>query len=146
MITFKVKRSGLDIHAFAENLDGRLIQPLTEHLADMAEQLMREKAPVRTGMLKASIRKEVRIGEAAVGTAVRYALFVEAGTKPHEIHPIHARALRFEFMGRIAFAARVSHPGTRPQWFIRETANQVVQELPDLYEQVFKEAIKNGVV
>ncbi|MEM0010793.1 MAG: HK97 gp10 family phage protein [Candidatus Bathyarchaeia archaeon] len=142
MITVKVERSGLDIHVFAENIDRRLIQPLIERLADRAEQLMRGKAPVRTGTLRASITKRVGDKEAEVGPTVPYAVYVEFGARPHEIQPVHARALRFEAAGRVVFAMRVQHPGTRPQPFIRETVDQVLTEIPGIYEQLFKEAVE----
>lgn len=142
MITVKVERSGFNLNIFAENFGKRLIQPLINQLANEVEKTMREKTPTRTGALRASITKEVRDREAVIGPTVHYALFVEAGIRPHEIRPVHAKALRFEMSGRIIFAARVYHPGARPQPFIRETIDQIALELPAVYEQVFKEAIK----
>lgn len=111
-------------------------------LADRAEQIMREKAPARTGALRASIQKEVGEKEAVIGPTVPYAVYVEFGTRPHEIRPVHARALRFEAAGEVVFAARVQHPGTRPQPFIRETADQISREIPEVYESIFKEAVE----
>lgn len=146
MIRISVEHSGLDIHVFARNIDKRLIQPLVERLASRAEQIMREKAPVRTGVLRASIMKEVMDGGAVIRPTVPYAVYAETGTSPHEIQPVHAKALRFEVAGRLVFATRVQHPGSRPQPFIRETVDQVVQEMTGLYEQVFREAIENDMV
>lgn len=146
MIKISVEHSGLDIQVFAENLDEKLIRPLIERLADRAEKLMREKAPARTGVLRASVTKEVREKEAVVGPTAPYAVYVLKGTRPHEIHPVYTKALRFEVAGRVVFAMRVQHPGTRPQPFIRETADQIVSELPGIYESVFMEALKSDLV
>lgn len=46
------------------------------------------------------------------------AVFVIHGTRPHVILPRRARALRFTASGRVVFAARVNHPGTRPNPFL----------------------------
>ncbi|MFJ2882483.1 hypothetical protein [Streptomyces sp. NPDC087272] len=47
--------------------------------------------------------------------ATRYVL---DGTRPHVIRPRRARALRFQSGGGVVFAARVTHPGTRPNNFL----------------------------
>lgn len=44
--------------------------------------------------------------------------FVLDGTKPHVIRPRRASALRFELGGRVVFAKRVNHPGTRANNFL----------------------------
>jgi hypothetical protein len=46
------------------------------------------------------------------------AVFVAHGTPPHVIRPRRARALRFTASGRVVFATRVNHPGTRPNPFL----------------------------
>lgn len=48
-----------------------------------------------------------------------YSGFVELGTRPHEIRPRDARALRWVNASGIHFASRVWHPGTTPQPFLR---------------------------
>ncbi len=48
-----------------------------------------------------------------------YSAFVELGTRPHEIRPVDARALRWVDASGIHFSRRVWHPGTRPQPFLR---------------------------
>lgn len=60
----------------------------------------------------------------------KYGLYVEKGTRPHEIVARNAPALVFywEKLGRWVSFRRVWHPGTRPYWFLR-TANQSAYEL-----------------
>ena len=136
MIEVEVKREGLNIELLGR-LFGRVVERFIERLADRTEEVMREKAPERTGRLKKSIRKSVRPNRAVVGPSVPYAVYVEYGTRPHEIRSVHARALRFEVEGRIVFATRVLHPGTRPQPFVRETAEQIREEAAEVFRDVF---------
>ena len=136
MITVEVMREGLNIELLGRLFD-RIIERFIERLASHAEEVMRGKAPERTGRLKKSIRKSVRPNRAVVGPSIPYAVYVEYGTRPHEIRPVRARALRFEVEGRIVFAARVWHPGTRPQPFIRETAEQIREEVSEVFRDVF---------
>lgn len=49
----------------------------------------------------------------------KYASFVEEGTKPHDIRPVKAKALRWEDEGGgVHFAHLVHHPGGKPYPFM----------------------------
>ena len=50
--------------------------------------------------------------------------YVIHGTRPHVIVPRRGRALRFQAGGRTVFAARVNHPGNRPNNFLAEAVSQ----------------------
>jgi len=110
-----------------------------DRLADRLAEEMRERAPVRTGRLRDSIRV-VRIGQVRfVGPTVSYAPYVEFGTRPHIIRPRRARALRFEVEGRTVFAMYARHPGFRGRFFVRESLEAVMREIPDLFAlEVFR--------
>jgi len=104
-----------------------------DRVADRLAEEMRERAPVRTGRLRDSI-KVVRIGQVRfVGPTVPYAPYVEFGTRPHIIRPRRARALRFEMEGRTVFAMYVRHPGFRGRFFVRRSIKAVMREIPDLF-------------
>lgn len=45
-------------------------------------------------------------------------LYVVNGTRPHQIRPVRAKALRFTVGGRVVFARLVNHPGTKPNDFL----------------------------
>lgn len=45
-------------------------------------------------------------------------LFVINGTKPHQIRPRRAKALRFSVGGATVYALVVNHPGTKPNDFL----------------------------
>lgn len=87
----------------------------------------------RTGRLRRSILRgpitgsfdsgSLTIDLLAGGTGgVSYALAVHEGTKPHDIHARHRKALRWVSGGGFIFARSVRHPGTRPRPFMREAA------------------------
>src|SRR5574343_128132 len=76
---------------------------------------------VRSGALRRSIQQEVdRIGTAIWGKVfssgdVKYAGIHEFGghTPPHIIEPKKADAVRFVIGGKVIFAKRVNHPGSK---------------------------------
>lgn len=85
----------------------------------------RAQAGVQTGMLKASIRtmehSRAPYGQMMkIGADVRHALWHHEGTRPHVIVPQRARILRFAKNGRVVFAHKVMHPGTRPNRYLSD--------------------------
>jgi hypothetical protein len=76
----------------------------------------------RTGATVAGIQGYVTVATQAevVGVLESTAdtsVFLNDGTRPHEIVPRSAKALRFETDGKVVFAARAQHPGTAPDPF-----------------------------
>jgi hypothetical protein len=76
----------------------------------------------RTGATEAGIQEHVVTASPAevVGvleSTAETSVFLNDGTRPHEIVPRNAKALRFETDGRVVFAARAQHPGTQPDPF-----------------------------
>ncbi|MCZ2439653.1 MAG: hypothetical protein LC119_05695 [Burkholderiales bacterium] len=53
-----------------------------------------------------------------LSNARRVATFLEYGTKPHIIRARRKQFLRFTVRGRVVFARRVRHPGTKPYRFL----------------------------
>ncbi|RLI09368.1 hypothetical protein DRO32_00780, partial [Candidatus Bathyarchaeota archaeon] len=115
----------LDLVRGISDLAGSLV----EELASKAEELVRERAPRRSGALARSVGSEVRGSRALVGVRARYAPFLEWGTRPHEIRPRSARALRFPMGGRLVFARRVLHPGIKPRFFVLSALEALRDEL-----------------
>ncbi len=54
--------------------------------------------------------------------------WITDGTDPHIIEPVTAKALRFTSGGTVVFAARVQHPGTKPDDFLLRAIREVAQE------------------
>lgn len=48
------------------------------------------------------------------------------GTRPHQIRPVRAQALRFTTGGRIVFAKLVNHPGTQPNDFLGKALREAL--------------------
>lgn len=82
-----------------------------------------EETPVRSGELQRANRVVRRSAPGSVQIEYfnnqDYAGFVIGGTKPHEILPLHVRALHFQSDRGEVFAARVMHPGTKPNPYHR---------------------------
>jgi hypothetical protein len=138
----EVQQRGLDIRILGGKIAGEILPGLVKRVAEYAYTLMSAKAPVRSGRLLGSVRKDVRGLEATIGPTVPYGIYVEYGTAPHEIRPVYASVLRFETESGIVFTPIVHHPGTRAQPFIRETAEATRQKLPELWNEIAREEIK----
>lgn len=79
----------------------------------------------RTGQLRAGIkarRFRTTLGSVTweILSPALYSKFVEEGTRPHDIRPVNAQALRFVIGGRLVFASVVHHPGGRPYPFMSQ--------------------------
>ncbi len=65
------------------------------------------------------------------------AAFLEYGTRPHIIVPVHAKALHWIGLDLMDhFALKVRHPGTRPLGIVRTTAEEVRERLDDIVKKL----------
>lgn len=55
------------------------------------------------------------------------ALIHHNGSRAHEIRPRRAKVLRFVQNGRVRYAHRVWHPGTRPNRYLTDNMIKVIQ-------------------
>lgn len=75
-----------------------------------------------------------------------YALWVEAGTKPHEIRVRNARFLVFFWpkVGHVVHFKKVNHPGTKPRFFMSNARSygerSLLDDTEDYVERAFREA------
>lgn len=94
-----------------------LIQSSNQILAEMEVRV-----PVKTGNLRGSLGIKVLSDRVVIGpdtTQAPYAPYVEFGTQPHEIKPKKAGGvLAFKMNGKMVFARKVNHPGTRAQPYV----------------------------
>lgn len=109
-----------------QNASRRELEIASRQVVNRAKVL----APVDTGRLRASIRVESRRtftfrSVFTVGSDVEYAAMVNDGTRPHQIRPRNAKALRFRVGGRIVYAKVVNHPGTRARPFLDRALREV---------------------
>jgi hypothetical protein len=110
------------------------IKPNPEFMRTLALHAVAEQkklSPVKTG----NLRRTIGIGSVTatlvetIATA-NYALFVELGTRAHDIVPRFKKALRFKPKNApgVVYAKRVRHPGTRPQPFMLPGAQNAVRK------------------
>lgn len=92
--------------------------------------LAMRQAKKKTGRLAGSMTSNVSVSyrgiQVKVGSDVKHALMHHQGTRPHVITPKRARALRFMQRGRIRYAKRVYHPGTRANRYLTDNLPKVV--------------------
>lgn len=126
--------------SLSEGLGGA-VELIVRKAAERAEALLSERAPRRTGRMIESVGSVVHGRTAIVGLRAHYARFLELGTRPHEIRPRRAKALRFPLGGRIVFASRVEHPGIRPRRFVRAVAEELVERMGSIFEEAMEHVI-----
>lgn len=94
------------------------------------KSLAMKQAHKKTGKLAASMTTSLSVDfkglQVTVGSNVKHALMHHEGTKPHIIKPRRARTLRFVQRGKIRYAQRVFHPGSRPNRYLTDNLPKVV--------------------
>ncbi|MFD4596723.1 hypothetical protein ACFWPQ_01695 [Streptomyces sp. NPDC058464] len=117
-------RSGVRIDPSArEHVDAAINEWLENTIGDAILGDARNYVPKRSGRLLESLRREVHDKVLRVGSLdCNYATDVEMGTSPHVILPRNKKALYWPDADHPV--ARVNHPGTRPQPFLRTALYQ----------------------
>lgn len=96
----------------------------------LLRQYARAQVGKKTGRLMRKITSQVKLDArglyALVGSNDPISLLHHEGSKPHEIRPRRARALKFVHRGRIRYAHRVYHPGTKPNRYLTDNLRRVV--------------------
>lgn len=113
------------------------IEEIKNKTAMYMEAQAKLKAPVKTGMLRASIHGGVEGNYIYVASATPYDVYVEYGSTPHEIKPKRRKALAFKKDGKEVIVKKVRHPGARPQPFLRPAANEGKAKLIELLTREF---------
>ena len=119
------------------------ITPNAALMRTIALSAVREQkilVPRKTGNLGRSIHLgAVTPSRAETIASASYAAYVETGTRPHVIRPKNRKALRWAASGdarlsgsprsggRVRFAKRVNHPGTRAKPFMVPGAKKAVE-------------------
>lgn len=116
----------------------------------------KKRVPRKTGHLARNIiRGRVSSQHAIVEARTPYAATVEFGSKPHVIEPKKARMLawpesggdrrlsgraRSKVKGRMIFAKKVHHPGTKPQPYLIPAAKDAVHKALDSIVRAWNDA------
>jgi hypothetical protein len=127
----------LTVNAAAANRAG--IKAAKLKVTDVTRQVLNRAdvlTPVDTGNLRRNNHMRVKTRRSQVTGEVynptKYADWVHNGTRPHVIQPKKKRlfrkrkkALRFEVAGEVVFAAKVNHPGTPGQPWLRQAMEEI---------------------
>lgn len=99
----------------------------------------RSTAPSRTGRGRSSIHAAEVTSTRAVVRGAYWLIFIDRGTKPHDIEPkgvtgsgrggkSTTRFLKFDYKGKTVFARRVHRRRMRRRPFLSQAANQAFRE------------------
>ncbi len=126
-VSIEINRTELD--HMLNNPRGSLGRELHRQGAQIT-QMARAQVGKDTGRLMRSISYRVtRSGPGQtleVSATARNALVHHEGSRPHYIMPNSQRVLRFKTGGRVVYAQRVLHPGTRPNRYLTDPMRRVV--------------------
>lgn len=103
------------------------------------EQRARDNAPVDTGELRDSISHHVDGTTLTIRVGKEYGMYQEFGTasrgewpgQPYTILPKKGKYLKFKVNGKWVFAKKVTHPGVKPQPFLRPAVMETLGDLLD---------------
>lgn len=85
-----------------------------------AKAVIRATTKRHTGQLEdLTVATRVSLTSAKFTSAAKYAIFIDAGTRPHLIQARRAKFLRFQMGGATLFRRAVRHPGTAPRPFVQ---------------------------
>lgn len=155
----QVRCRGLLLSAFTrgETIDpGAFLAYFRHEGSPIAVKATQDEAPKRDWKLHDSIESRPTPKGFSVIATAPHTPFVVLGTKPHEIRPVHAKALRFfpsatgliEHTGggplrmlqatalQPVFAKRVMHPGTKPNPFFKRAKDKVKDTLEQLAKDI----------
>lgn len=147
MAKINVKIQGLD--GFIEGLKkapeftiNEMNKAVTHSISILQNQTIKE-APVNKEASGGNLRQSVHSSmetkiRGAVSVDAKYGLFVEMGTKPHEIRPVNKKGLANVRQGKF-FGKLVRHPGTRANPFLERAIDRVTPNVLNF----FKVAINN---
>ena len=122
--------SRVEINWYEPQLDVLLKQPqgaVGRSLARRGNKVLnaaRAQVGVDTGRLKASLKmthdRSIRGQFVMVGSKLNHALMHHQGTRPHIITPNRSQVMVFANKGRVIYATRVNHPGTRANRYLTD--------------------------
>lgn len=119
----------------------RAIQAALRAAGAVAIAHVKARAPflARSGAHSARFTTQAAVGRIPGGwrlrltAPARHATYLEFGTRPHMIYPRRADFLRFEVGGRVVYARKVRHPGTKATRYLSRARDAAAAALgPDL--------------
>ena len=131
-----------DLRNLPENLETKVIQRMSE-IAYFSAQKGAGRH-VKTGALFQSLYNRPIAGGRAVGhdaNRAPHAVFVNFGTRPHEIRPKNKKALRWPTPDGFRFAKWVKHPGYRGDPYIIKAKDDALAQFDAIVRKSLQESI-----
>lgn len=108
--------------------------PVGRHMRTVGLKIL-AGAHTMSGLRTGSLRRRMymdhgrkgRYQYVEVGSKARHAYWHHEGTRPHRILPENGRVVRFNVGGKVVYAKKVMHPGTRPNPFLTVPMRRVVR-------------------
>ncbi len=144
--TFEVKINGLDKFVAAmknaPNVTGPIFNQAIARVPDiLAKYTIPGNVPYRTGQLIQTFRRQVNPLSARWFPTVKYAPFVNFGTRPHVILPKKGEFLSWP--GAAHPVRRVNHPGSRANPFMQRILSAATREINGTFVEALTLINKN---
>jgi hypothetical protein len=123
---------------------GQPFRPIGAAWQKAGSEQMRSTAPARTGHLRGSIRAGFLSDTGAAIMGDYTAIFVDRGTKAHDIKAKNGKALRFEVNGETIFARKVHHRRTARRPFVTQAAQQAIRGWSDEIVKLWNRKAEKG--
>jgi len=143
----------LDVKGFNKNFISDYSTLISRHIKygvsssmSAVEREVKKRAPVDSGDLKKSISVDsLNIGSREIAKnimrfGVKYALFIEEGTKSRVIKARNARVLSD---GSSFFGKRVKHPGTKATHFLKKSIKTKEKNVSSMLESELQKVLNN---
>lgn len=160
MVQIRIKQRGLKkIPNYAKLVDSA-IQKVNQEQAELVKKDLLKPTATWEHEVEAKV-KQTRTGFTVKINDKVYSI-LDVGSKPHDIAPKRAKALRFNTRFRskttpnklaarkglsappVAFAKSVKHPGTKPRNFKQQARERLNRRYPTALRKAIKQALKSA--
>lgn len=151
MPAFSIKINGLDdlikdANRVGKGMPNKLKQAMVVATTSVQNDAKKKRVGSfknQTGDLRRSISRRVEgAHKGIVFTDMKYAPFVEFGTKPHVIRPKTKKMLAFKIGGKMVFARKVNHPGTRAYNYMKDAFEENKPKVTKIYDRLALEVVR----
>jgi HK97 gp10 family phage protein len=144
-MAFSIKIEGLDkLQEGFIKAPQEMVKDIQEAVRDAGTVIYAQEvkeAPSATSNLRGSIQMDLHPMSAEIYPTAKYAPYVNFGTKPHVIEPKNGKVLAFKSGGKLIFARKVNHPGTKANPFMERTVEKVTERVGQIFQKVVDKAI-----
>ena len=151
-----IRNFSIDISRKLQHIPDRMLDALNETTSEMLEEV-KATANYDTGtfvesfyQVPATKNDDIAISSignslvvtSSEGNSYNLGYLLENGTRPHDIFPINANALKFTINGETVFAKKVHHPGTQPYLFYYNALQNAKPRLGKRVSEIIKEELR----